>query len=263
MLTGLFCVLSAAATALTYGLQPEISLWWIPGLLLGYYLAVCVAYILFLLLFTLCLPRQNGYSTVCRWLLVWSIRWALPFLRCRLRVSGLEKLPDGPFLLVGNHVSNLDPMLALAAMPRRRLAFVSKPENFRYPIAGGLIRRSGFLAIDRENPRNALLTIEKAAKLIESDEVSIGIYPEGTRSKECVLLPFHNGVFKIAQKASVPIVVASIQGTEQIHRNWYRRRSDVQFRIIETIPTEFVIANRTSVIGERVHNELSAALKET
>ena len=35
MLTGLFCVLSAAATALTYGLQPEISLWWIPGLLLG------------------------------------------------------------------------------------------------------------------------------------------------------------------------------------------------------------------------------------
>lgn len=67
------------------------------------------------------------------------------------------------------------------------------------------------MAIDRENPRNALLTIEKAAKLIESDEVSIGIYPEGTRSKECVLLPFHNGVFKIAQKASVPIVVASIQ----------------------------------------------------
>lgn len=109
----------------------------------------------------------------------------------------------------------------------------------------------------------ALLTIEKAAKLIASDEVSIGIYPEGTRSKECVLLPFHNGVFKIAQKASVPIVVASIQGTEQIHKNWYRRRSDVQFRIIETIPTEFVSANRTSAIGERVHNELSAALKET
>lgn len=40
--------------------------------------------------------------------------------------------------------------------------------------------------------------------------------------KECVLLPFHNGVFKIAQKASVPIVVASIQGTEQIHKNWYK-----------------------------------------
>ena len=61
----------------------------------------------------------------------------------------------------------------------------------------------------------------------------------------------------------LPIVVASIQGTEQIHKNWYRRRSDVQFRIIETIPTEFVSANRTSAIGERVHNELSAALKET
>lgn len=75
------------------------------------------------------------------------------------------------------------------------------------------------MAIDRENPRNAIKTIEKAAQLIEKKEVSIAVYPEGTCGKECVPLPFHNGVFKIAQKASVPIVVAAVQRTEQIHRN--------------------------------------------
>lgn len=195
---------------------------------------------------------------------VHSTACCIRLLHIHIHVDGMEKLPkDGRFLLVCNHRSNFDPILTWQVMKERNLAFVSKAENFQIPIFGRIIRRCCFMAIDRENPRNALLTIEKAAKLISSDEVSIGIYPEGTRSKECVLLPFHNGVFKIAQKASVPIVVASIQGTEQIHKNWYRRRSDVQFRIIETIPTEFVNANRTSAIGEWVHNELSAALKET
>ena len=209
---------------------------WILAALLG----LCLLYVLFLTVCALLVDTKKEYehdSPFYRRLLYGATACCIRLLHIHIHVDGMEK--------------------------ERNLAFVSKAENFRIPIFGRIIRRCCFMAIDRENPRNALLTIEKAAKLIASDEVSIGIYPEGTRSKECVLLPFHNGVFKIAQKASVPIVVASIQGTEQIHKNWYRRRSDVQFRIIETIPTEFVSANRTSAIGERVHNELSAALKET
>lgn len=236
---------------------------WILAALLG----LCLLYIIFLTVCALLVDTKKEYehdSPFYRRMLYGATACCIRLLHIHIHVDGMEKLPkDGRFLLVSNHRSNFDPILTWQVMKDSNLAFVSKAENFGIPIFGRIIRRCCFLAIDRENPRNALLTIEKAAKLIESDEVSIGIYPEGTRSKECVLLPFHNGVFKIAQKASVPIVVASIQGTEQIHKNWYRRRSDVQFRIIETIPTEFVSANRTSAIGERVHNELSAALKET
>ncbi len=72
-----------------------------------------------------------------------------------------------------------------------------------------------FLPIDRENPRKAIPTINRAAKLLKEQEVSVGIYPEGTRGKDCRLLPFHNGVFKIAQKAEAPIAVLSITGTEK------------------------------------------------
>ena len=236
---------------------------WILAALLG----LCLLYVLFLAVCALLVDTKKEYehdSPFYRRLLYGATACCIRLLHIHIHVDGREKLPkDGRFLLVCNHRSNFDPILTWQVMKERNLAFVSKAENFQIPIFGRIIRRCCFMVIDRENPRNALLTIEKAAKLIASDEVSIGIYPEGTRSKECVLLPFHNGVFKIAQKASVPIVVASIQGTEQIHKNWYRRRSDVQFRVIETIPTEFVSANRTSAIGERVHNELSAALKET
>lgn len=256
MLTGLFCILSAAATALTYGLHTELSLWWIPGLLIGYYLAVCVTYIVVLLLFTLCLPRRDGYSPFCRWLLVWSIRWALPFLRCRMRVEGLEKLPDEPFLLVGNHVSNLDPMLAIAAMPRRRLAFVSKPENFRYPIAGALIRHAAFLAIDRENPRNAVATIHQAAQTVQQG-ICMGIYPEGTRNKSGEgLLPFHAGSFKIAKLAHCPIVVAAVQYGRPGVLGFKRAQVTIQ----EVLDTAYVDSHRTDALSARTREILSESL---
>ena len=49
------------------------------------------------------------------------------------------------------------------------------------------------------------------------------IYPEGTRSHGTAMLPFHSGSFKIAQKAGVPLVIASIEGTENVAKNVLRR----------------------------------------
>ena len=83
------------------------------------------------------------------------------------------------------------------------------------------------MAIDRENPRNAMKTIIKASKLLQKGEVSVGVYPEGTRSKECKLLPFHNGVFKIAQRADAPIAIVAISGTEKVSKNYPLHKTDV------------------------------------
>lgn len=239
----------------------EIFLWAL-ALLLG----ACLAYILFLTAAALLVDPGKEYtkdSPFYRHLLYGATACAIRLLHIHIEARGLEKLPpNGRFLLVCNHRSNFDPILTWQIMRKYDLAFVSKPENFRIPIFGRFIRRCCFLAIDRENPKNALVTIQKAAALLENDEVNVAIYPEGTRSKDCVLLPFHNGVFKIAQKANVPIVVAAIQGTEQIHRNWYRRRTRVQFEVLETIPAEFAAENRTAAIGERVREDLLSGLTE-
>ena len=239
----------------------EIFLWAL-ALLLG----ACLAYVLFLAAAALLVDPGEEYtkdSPFYRHLLYGATACAIRLLHIRIEVRGLEKLPqNGRFLLVCNHRSNFDPILTWQIMRKYDLAFVSKPENFRIPIFGRFIRRCCFLAIDRENPKNALVTIQKAAALLGNDEVNVAVYPEGTRSKDCVLLPFHNGVFKIAQKANVPIVAAAIQGTEQIHKNWYRRRTRVQFEILETIPAEFVAENRTAAIGARVREDLLSGLTE-
>lgn len=239
----------------------KVLLW-----LLAALLGLALAYIALLAISALLVDKGREYdkdSPFYRFLLYSATGFSVKLLGIHIKVTGLEKLPgEGRFLLVSNHRSNFDPILTWQVLKKQNLAFVSKEENFHIPIFGRIIRRCCFLAIDRENPRSALTTINKAAKLLEDDQVSIGVYPEGTRSKDCTLLPFHNGVFKIAQKAEVPVVVAAIRGTEDIHKNWFRRPSQVQLDILDVLPAEYVKENRTSVIGQRVSDTLHDALEE-
>ena len=92
---------------------------------------------------------------------------------------------------------------------------------------------------------------------------SIGIYPEGTRSHDGELLPFHAGSFKIAQKADAPLAVACIRGTENITKNVLRRVTDVYLDILELIPAEKVKAMSTSELAryssELISRRLAAA----
>lgn len=80
------------------------------------------------------------------------------------------------------------------------------------------------------------------------------IYPEGYVNKNPgTLLPFRYGAFKIAKKAKVPIIVSVVQNTRQANKNLFRRRTDVYFKVVETIPYEKVAELKTAEIGELVH----------
>ena len=179
----------------------------------------------------------------------------------RLDVNGLEKLPEGGYLLVSNHVSMFDPIILLHLLKRQAPLFVSKPENFKIPIAGALMKKCGFLAIDRENPRNAIRTIYAAAEQVREGNPMV-IYPEGTRNKtpENGLLPFHNGVFKIAKRAGVPVAVAVVTGTDRVKGNAPLKKTAVALQIVDVIGEDFVKANNDSGIGERVRSSMETYL---
>ena len=192
-------------------------------------------------------------SKFYRFLLHSWTKFGIVILRIKLHVTGLDKVPtNSRFLLVSNHISNYDPIVTWHILKKYDLAFVSKESNFKIPFFGKFIRKCCFLEIDRTNPRNAIKTINAASELIKSNEVSIGIYPEGTRSKTEELLPFHNGVFKIAQKANVPIVVMKVTGTNKIYKNIPFKKSDVYVDILEVIDTDKVNNLSTGEIGEIV-----------
>lgn len=193
-------------------------------------------------------------SKFFRFLLTYSTAIASVLIRIRLRVNGKEKLPKGRFLLVSNHRSKFDPILTWLAFGKYHIAFISKPENFKVPVYGRIIRKCCFMAIDRENPREALKTVNQAAKLMKNDEVSVGVYPEGTRNYGEGLLPFHNAVFKSAIKAGVPIVVMTIYGADMIHKNYPLHSSKVEIDVLETIEADRVKSMKTAEIGDYVSN---------
>lgn len=180
--------------------------------------------------------------------------------RLRVHLSGEELVPEGRFLLVSNHRSNYDPIATGWALRRHDIAFVTKPENLKIPLAGPMIYKANYLPIDREDPRKAMATINAAAELIARDGVSVGIYPEGTRSKTDEMLPFHNGVFKIAQKADVPILVVSIRGSENIHKNVPWRHTDVYVNVCAVLAAEEVKKSTGAAIGNRVRTLLEEDL---
>ena len=235
--------------------------------LLGILFGLFLLYALFLLVCSLFINPKKEYENHSRFyraLLNGATAFAMKIMRIRIHTNGLEKVPHDTknLLFVSNHRSNFDPIITWHIFKKWQPAFVSKASNFKIPIFGRFIRKCCFMAIDRENPRNALKTILKAAELLKKGKVSIGIYPEGTRSKECKLLPFHNGVFKIAQKANADIVVLAVSGTEQIHKNYPFRHTDVYLDVLEVIPAETVRATKTDAIGERIKTELDNHLSK-
>lgn len=236
-------------------------------------LVLCIVLAL-LLLFALVLviaaamvdPQReyDDHSPAYRWLLERATGIGFWILRVRIRTTGVEKIPRGTnkILFVSNHRSNYDPLVTWYALRQWKPAFISKASNFNIPVFGRLVRRCCFMAIDREDPRKALRTIQKAAALLEKEELSVGVYPEGTRSKQCKLLPFHNGVFKIAQKANAPIVVLAISGTEKIHKNIPFRRTVVHLDVLDVIDGQWAAESTTAQIGERTRRLLAAHLPE-
>ena len=189
---------------------------------------------------------------------------ALKTLFIRVHAQGLEKIPtDGRFVLVCNHLDLPDPVLLLYAFPDSELAFITKKENQQMFLIGKLMHKILCQPLDRENDRAALKTILKCIQLIKEDKVNIAVFPEGYCSKDGKLHPFRSGVFKIAQKANVPIVVCTVKNTKQIFRNMRKlKKTDVTLHLVDVIPAEELKGKNTVEIGDKVYEMMIADLGE-
>lgn len=215
--------------------------------------------------------KNSGYF---RFLLYSVTALVLFFGRIRVHTEGLEILSENGirgndsknekqrFLIVSNHRSKFDPIVTWQVLRKYDLAFLSKEENMHIFSLGRVIRKCCFMSIDRKDPKNALKTLMLSADLIKAHEVSYMIYPEGTRSKTKEMLPFHNGIFKVAQMANVPIVVMSIQGAQDIKTNFPFKSSDVYVDILKVLPADEIACMRTCEIGTIAKETINNKLKE-
>lgn len=175
-------------------------------------------------------------------------------VRLRVDTRGLDKTPqEGRFMLVCNHLNDSDPAILLYYFKKSRIAFISKQENKDMFIVGKLMHKLQCQLLNRDNDRDALRCILKCIQMLKDDRASIAVFPEGYVSKQRRLLPFRSGVFKIAQKAQVPIVVCTLQGTEHVFRNIMRLKpTNVRLHLLEVIPAEELNGKSTVEIARRV-----------
>ena len=183
-------------------------------------------------------------------------------LRMKVHAVGLEKTPmDGRFLLVCNHLFELDPVVLYACFQKSQLAFISKRENNAMFMVGKLMHRLMAQLINRENDREALKTILKCVQLIKDDEVSIAVFPEGYIHDDRKFHHFRNGVFKIAQKANVPIVVCTMTNTaDSISNLLHLKPSHIDLHLLEVIPAQELQGVNTAQIGQRIYDLMAADL---
>jgi len=233
-----------------------ISLGALVGSFVGYVLLCMILFVISSLFF----DHKKDYSkdnSYYRFIFNSATGMVLFFLNIRTEKIGFEKLPKERFLLVSNHISNWDPIVTWFALRKiEKLSFISKKSNIDIPFFGWVSRRICFLPIDRESARNSLVTVDKAADIISSNEMSMGVYPEGTRHKNGVLGKLHCSVFKIAQKANCPIVVIKTTGTNTFKKH-FPKRTVVRLEVVDILTKEEVQLLRTSEIGERMAEKMN------
>jgi 1-acyl-sn-glycerol-3-phosphate acyltransferase len=139
--------------------------------------------------------------------------WPLTKVLYRLEMTGRENIPArGPVIVVANHSSYIDPIIAGLAN-RRQIHYMAKAELFEIPVLSWLIRRLNAFPVRRETAdRTAIRT---ALDLLARGDVVL-LFPEGTRYRLEGLGPIQPGAGVIAEKAGCPIVPITLIGTDMV-----------------------------------------------
>ena len=240
--------------------------WLLPLSTLGFFLLLALLGFLFLL--HLCkrvdqTQPQEDDDKFYRIVTDLIIQSAFPVLRIRVKQFGTEKIPtDGRFMLVSNHCNDSDPIILLYCLRKSQLAFISKRENSTMFVIGPMMHKILCQLINRENDREALKTILRCIQILKEDKASIAVFPEGgILSEDGKLHHFRPGVFKIAQKANVPIVVCTLKNTKDVVRNIkHLKPSSVEMKVLEVIPAEELKGVTTVDIAHRCYELMAADL---
>lgn len=129
---------------------------------------------------------------------------------------GEENIPtDTPVLYVGNHRSSFDILITYIRVPRLT-GYVAKKELEKTPLLNVWMKFLHCLFLDRHNIKEGLKTVLTGVEKMKNG-ISLCIFPEGTRSLEKdEFLPFHEGSFKIAERAECPIIPMTLVNTSAI-----------------------------------------------
>ena len=192
-----------------------------------------------------------------------GIKGVMFFVRAvgvRVRVKGLERIPQGVCLFAANHTSSADAPAIVGAIPRR-VAVLLKASLFKWPIVGQAFQAVRFIPVNRSARDAGIASVEKATEAMKAGQ-SFLIYPEGTRSPDGRLQEFKKGAVVMAIKAGVPIVPMVCTGAHHVmeKHSLVIRPGEIVVEFLEPIDAAKYGLEERDVLNQKVHDAMAAAL---
>ena len=266
MLLAIVLLLSATVSGLvctlTGAFHNELWYWLLPVSYIGAFLVLAGLAFAFFMIVCACIDPDKERDQDCPWFRKMVLRYidaVLTVLPVRIKTQGMDKMvKEGRFLLVCNHLDNIDPAFILHQFPKRQISFVAKKETRNMFVVDKVLPKMLCPLINRENDREALKTILRCIHLLKTDTVSIAIFPEGRINPYKKLAHFRPGVFKIAQTANVPIVVCTLQNTQHVIKRVLRcKGTTVHLHLLDVIPVEEVQSATTVDLAHRIYQMMA------
>ena len=133
----------------------------------------------------------------------------------RLQVENPENLPaDGPAIVAANHVSFFDSVLLMFALSRP-VSVLGKAEYTDRRLTNWLFCGAGMIPVERGSPSHLAQSFDQVRRVLDRGEV-VGVFPEGTRSRDGLLHRGHSGAAHLALTTGAPLVPVGIIGTGSI-----------------------------------------------
>jgi 1-acyl-sn-glycerol-3-phosphate acyltransferase len=147
-------------------------------------------------------------------------------LTMRVKTEGVEKLPKGGYVLVGNHLSYLDPLAfaySVYVHMKRVPHYLAKASLFKVPILGYLLPKVGQIPVYRGGKSNDE-PLRAAKEFLKAGQVVV-VFPEGTLTRDPNLWPMRGktGAIRMAAELGVPIVPAAHWGVHEVLGNYNKR----------------------------------------
>ncbi len=263
-------LLSAGLAVLTVlGIAPSSLAWSIIlGILLfiGYIVAFVALFFLTYIILGLFVKKGEikKYSKFYHRVYVITTKICMSLFGVKMHISGFDKVPsNGTFIVVHNHLSNMDPVIINAVFGKHDMVFMAKKSLAKIPFFGNIIRGTGFLFLDRDNPTKDAYQLARAIKYLKTDTCCVGIAPEGTRNfTEEILLPFKDGSFIMAKKSARPIVVCVFKGTENIKHHLLTRIHHVDLIVSDVIEASIYESLTEKELSDLVRDKMLQVLNE-
>lgn len=169
--------------------------------------------------------------------------------------------PRRPYVAVSNHESYADIFL-ISHLPWE-MKWMSKETMFKIPCFGWMMRMAGDIEI-RRGERSSVVQAMKEARDRLRKQVSVMMFPEGTRSRSGELLPFKDGAFRLAVEAQAPILPLVVAGTRDcMAKGTFRfQRARARVKVLAPIETAGMTMDDVAALRERTRDVIAAARRD-